>query len=152
VLACRNRGGGLVAAPGSTQFPSAVRTVFSWSYRHLDPAAARMFRLLSLHPGPDLDRHAHRRDRPEAEQILSALTRAHLTQLTGPGRYSMHDLLRAYARDLAADNDTSNEQQTALTRLFDHYLHTAATAMDTLFPASGTGGPASPHQPPQRRP
>ena len=34
---------------------TAVRAVFSWSYRHLDAAAARAFRLLGLHPGPDFD-------------------------------------------------------------------------------------------------
>ena len=37
---------------------TAVRAVFSWSCRHLDPAAARAFRLLGLHPGPDFDRYA----------------------------------------------------------------------------------------------
>ena len=37
---------------------TAVRAVFSWSYRHLDADAARAFRLLGLHPGPDLDRYA----------------------------------------------------------------------------------------------
>jgi hypothetical protein len=31
-----------------------LRTVFAWSYRGLTPAAARLFRLLGLHPGPDL--------------------------------------------------------------------------------------------------
>ena len=41
-------------------------------------------------------------------------------------------------------SDAEAERRAALTRLFDYYLHTAATAMDTLFPASGTGGPASP--------
>jgi hypothetical protein len=97
-----------------------------------------MFRLLGLHPGLDLDRYAAAAltgaTVKQAERVLGALTRAHLTQLTGPGRYSMHDLLRAYARDLAAGSDTEDEQQEALTRLFDHYLHTAAVAMDTLFP------------------
>jgi DNA-binding SARP family transcriptional activator len=117
---------------------TAVRTVFSWSYRHLDPAAARMFRLLGLHPGPDLDRTAAAAligaTAPQSERALDALTRAHLTQRTGPGRFGMHDLLRAYARDLASVTDSETEQQAALTRLFDHYLHAAATAMDALFP------------------
>jgi hypothetical protein len=47
----------------------------------------------------------------------------------------MHDLLRAYACELAAAEDGEEERQATLTRLFDHYLHTAAAAMDTLFPA-----------------
>jgi DNA-binding SARP family transcriptional activator/tetratricopeptide (TPR) repeat protein len=117
---------------------TAVRTVFSWSCRHLDPAAARMFRLLGLHPGLDCDPYAAAALTGEtvkhAECALDVLTRAHLTQLASPGRYGLHDLLRAYARDLAAGGDTEDEQQAALTRLFDHYLHTAAAAMDTLFP------------------
>jgi tetratricopeptide (TPR) repeat protein len=115
-----------------------VRTVFSWSYRHLDPVAARIFRLLGLHPGLDVDRYAAAAligaTAPLAERALDALTRAHLTQGTQPGRYAMHDLLRAYARDLASASDTESEQQSALTRLFDYYLHTAATAMDALSP------------------
>src|SRR4029453_15040397 len=31
-----------------------VRAVFSWSYAALTPSAARLFRLLGLHPGPDI--------------------------------------------------------------------------------------------------
>lgn len=37
---------------------TALRAVFSWSYRQLDPAIARAFRLLGLSPGPDLDAYA----------------------------------------------------------------------------------------------
>jgi hypothetical protein len=48
------------------------------------------------------------------------------------GRYGMHDLLRAYARDLVSVSDTGDEQHAALARLFDYYLHTAATAMDAV--------------------
>jgi DNA-binding SARP family transcriptional activator/Tfp pilus assembly protein PilF len=127
---------------------TAVRAVFSWSCRHLDPAAARMFRLLGLHPGPDLDRYAAAAladaTVKQAERVLGVLTRAHLIQFAGPGRYGMHDLLRAYARDLGSVSETEDEQQEALTRLFDHYLHTAATAMDTLFPGERRRRPRIP--------
>jgi hypothetical protein len=37
---------------------TAVRAVFSWSYRHLDAAAVRAFQLTGLHPGPDFDSYA----------------------------------------------------------------------------------------------
>jgi DNA-binding SARP family transcriptional activator len=117
---------------------TAVRAVFSWSYRHLDAATARMFRLAGLHPGPDLDPYAAAAlagtTVPQASHLLDLLDRAHLIQRAGPDRYGLHDLLRAYARELAATQDGQEEQQQALTRLFDHYLHTAAAAMDTLFP------------------
>jgi len=114
---------------------TAVRAVFSWSYQHLSAEAARAFRLLGLHPGPDLDPYAAAALTPtsveQAQHLLDLLARAHLVQPTSPGRYGMHDLLRAYASHLAADE----ERRRALTRLFDHYLATAAAAMDTLHPA-----------------
>jgi DNA-binding SARP family transcriptional activator len=116
-----------------------VRTVFSWSYRHLGADAARAFRLLGLHPGPDVGPYATAAltgtTVPQARRALGVLARAHLIQPGGPGRYGMHDLLRSYARELSAALDSGEDQHAALTRLFDHYLHTAAAAMDTLLPA-----------------
>jgi DNA-binding SARP family transcriptional activator/Tfp pilus assembly protein PilF len=118
---------------------TVIRAVFSWSYRRLDPAAGRAFRLLGLHPGPDFDHYATAAlggiTTEEASRVLSVLAGAHLIQPTRPGRYGMHDLLRCYARDLHADQDGEQERHAALTRLFDHYLHAAATAMNVLFPA-----------------
>jgi DNA-binding SARP family transcriptional activator/tetratricopeptide (TPR) repeat protein len=118
---------------------AAVRGVFSWSYRHLDVGTARAFRLASLHPGPDLDRYAAAAltgtTLAKAGPLLDELARAHLIQPAGAGRYSMHDLLRAYARQLAAGQDAEQERRAALSRLFDHYLYTAAEAMDTVHPA-----------------
>jgi DNA-binding SARP family transcriptional activator/Tfp pilus assembly protein PilF len=122
---------------------TAVRAVFSWSYRHLDAEPARAFRLAGLHPGAFLDSFAvgaltgASRDEAagdQAGQVLGQLARANLVQPGGPGRYVLHDLLRAYARELAA-RDSETERQAALTRLFDGYLYTAAAAMDLLYPA-----------------
>jgi DNA-binding SARP family transcriptional activator len=127
----------LLAADGDPR--TEVRTVFSWSYRHLDAAAARTFRLLGLHPGPDVESYAAAAltgaTVPQAGRALDVLARAHLLSPASPGRYGLHDLLRGYARELTATLDTGQERHAALTRLFDHYLHTAAAAMDTLFPA-----------------
>ena len=87
----------------------AVASVFSWSYRHLPAEAARMFRLLGLHPGPDFDRYAAAAltatSVAEAGRLLAVLARAHLIAPAGPDRYGMHDLLRAYAAGLAAAHD-----------------------------------------------
>jgi DNA-binding SARP family transcriptional activator/Tfp pilus assembly protein PilF len=117
---------------------TAVRAVFSWSYRDLDPAAARAFRLASLHPGPDLDRYAVAAltgtPPGQSSDMLEWLVRAHLVQPTRPGRYAQHDLLRAYASELVATQDGEHERAAALTRLFDHYLSGAAAAMDILAP------------------
>ncbi|MER7397962.1 BTAD domain-containing putative transcriptional regulator [Streptomyces sp. NPDC000151] len=113
-----------------------VRAVFSWSYQRLPAQAARAFRLLALHPGPDWDRHATAAligaPPDQVRSLLDRLARAHLIQPTGPHRYTMHDLLRAYAAELATTTDPPADRHAALTRLFDHYLATATTATTTL--------------------
>jgi tetratricopeptide (TPR) repeat protein len=118
---------------------TAIRAVFSWSYRHLDTVAAWAFRLAGLHPGPDFGPHAVAAltgaTLADSRGVLDLLTRAHLIQRPRSGRYSMHDLLRGYARELAAAHDHQDGQHAALSRLLDYYLHSAATAMDTLHPA-----------------
>jgi tetratricopeptide (TPR) repeat protein len=118
---------------------TAVRAVFSWSYRGLNPGTARTFRLLSLHPGPDFDSYAAAAltgtGLEPARHLLGSLARAHLIQPAAPGRYGMHDLLRAYACELAVSQDSEQQQRDALTRLFDNYLYTAAVAMDVLEPS-----------------
>jgi hypothetical protein len=69
----------------------------------LDAATDRAFRLIGLHPGPDLDHHAAAAltgtAPAQTDAMLGRLARAHLLQRAGSGRYGMHDLLRAYARD-----------------------------------------------------
>jgi DNA-binding SARP family transcriptional activator len=118
---------------------TAVRAVFSWSGRHLDPAAARLFALLGLHPGPGLDRYAAAAlagtPAEAAGRALGPLARAHLVRPAGPGRYELHDLLRGYAAEQAARTETGRGRQAALTRLLDYYLHTAAAAAAALHPA-----------------
>jgi tetratricopeptide (TPR) repeat protein len=126
----------LLDADGDSR--SAVRAVFSWSYLRLDPDAARAFRLAGLHPGPDFDRFtvaALAATSPEsAGSTLEQLARAHLIQPAAHGRYAMHDLLRAYARELAEAEDGTDGGRAALTRLSGYYLHTASAAMEVLFP------------------
>ena len=144
---------------------SAIRGVFSWSYGHLPDEEARAFRLLGLGPGPDIDAHAAAAligtPPAQASRMLELLARTHLIHRTRPGRYGLHDLLRAYAAGLAAAQDAEGERQAALTRLFDYYLAAAAAAMDILVPAerhlrprvSGTaGGGADQCRPDQCRP
>jgi tetratricopeptide (TPR) repeat protein/transcriptional regulator with XRE-family HTH domain len=106
-----------------------ARTVFSWSYRWLDAEAARVFRLLSVHPGPDISLAAAasltRLDTKRAREALQALTRAHLITEHSPGRYTVHDLLRAYAAERADDSDRESQRDDALRRVCDYYIHTA---------------------------
>ncbi len=117
---------------------TAVRAVFSWSYRRLDPAVARVFRLIGLHPGHDMDAYAVAAlagsGLRETRGALDALLRAHLIDQISGGRYQPHDLLRAYAAELAADTDSAAEREAALVRLLHHYLGTASAAMDAVAP------------------
>lgn len=127
---------------------AAVAAVFSWSLRHLPPDAARTFRLLGLHPGPDFDAYAaaalHDTGLADARRVLGILARAHLVQPTDGARYGMHDLLRAYATRLATAEYPPDVPRAALDRLFDHYLATAAAAMNSLHPAEASLRPLVP--------
>jgi DNA-binding SARP family transcriptional activator/tetratricopeptide (TPR) repeat protein len=118
---------------------TAVRAVFSWSLRHLDDPAVRAFRLLGLHPGAHVDVYATAAlagtTLRRARWLLHRLAGAHLIEPAGPGRYGMHDLLRAYAADQAASQLSRQDRRAALTRLFDHYVATAAVAAGALFRA-----------------
>ena len=117
---------------------TGVRAVFSWSYHRLGADVARTFRMLGFHPGPDFEPCATAAligsTAEQAKQMLDVLARAHLIHIASADRYGLHDLLRAYARELAVSHD-SGERHEALDRLFDHYLGVAAAAMDTLYPA-----------------
>lgn len=116
---------------------TAVRAVFSWSHRYLDPAAVRAFQLLGLHPGWDFDRYVVSAlagsDLTTGQRLLGLLSRAHLVETHASGASGMHDLLRAYAAEQAADL-AAPEQRAALIRLFDYYRRAAAAAMDIAYP------------------
>lgn len=113
-----------------------VRVIFSWSYRQLSAPAARLFRLIALHPGPDFSVAAAASlaglARSQTESLLGDLIRTHLVQAGGSGRYLMHDLLRAYAQELVPDQDPQRRQ--ALARMVEHYLYTSRGAAQMLGP------------------
>ena len=130
----RNR----LAALDTGDVTASARAVFSWSYQTLNPATARMFRLLGLHPGPCITVPAAASltatTREQARTALDELTRAHLLNEFTPGRYVFHDLLRAYAAEQSRALDTDEEQHQVLSRALDHYLHTAYPATRLLAP------------------
>jgi DNA-binding SARP family transcriptional activator len=136
----RDRAGRLDALDAGDPAAS-VRAVFSWSYRQLSASAARMFRLLGLHPGPDISSAASASlaavDEPEARHLLAELTRAHLVAEHVPRRYALHDLLRAYAADQARNTDSGPERAAAVNRAVDHYLHTARDGASMVHPSFG---------------
>jgi DNA-binding SARP family transcriptional activator len=112
-----------------------VRAVFSWSYHALTPCAARVFRLLAVHPGPDISLAAAASlaglTVPHVRRLLAELTRAHLADERVPRRFSVHDLLRAYAGELADTVDDPEELRTVRHRMYDHYLHSAVAAAES---------------------
>jgi DNA-binding SARP family transcriptional activator/tetratricopeptide (TPR) repeat protein len=134
----RERRDRLDALAGS-EATTDVRAVFSWSYLALNPPAARLFRLLGIHPGPDLTAHAAASlagvTPRDAHRLLAELTRAHLVAEHRPGRYRSHDLLRAYATELVSTVDDEDERRTALHRVLDHYVRTATAAALLISPS-----------------
>ncbi|MEO3818450.1 BTAD domain-containing putative transcriptional regulator [Plantactinospora sp. B24E8] len=122
-----------------------LRRVFLWSYRALTPAAAELFRLLGVHAGPDIGTPAVNSlvglDATTTRRLLLELTGANLLTEYTPGRFTCHDLLRAYARELADDPQVRHLRLAAERRLVDHYLHTAHAAALQLNPHRDTATP-----------
>lgn len=109
----------------------AVRTVFAWSYRALPQPAARLFRLLGMYPGTDFSIAVTavllRSAVATARSLLDTLVGAHLIEQTGPDRFQLHDLLRAYAVDQAQEESPEFRRATTK-RVLTWYLHTAQAA------------------------
>ena len=111
---------------------SAVAAVLSWSYATLSEPARSAFRRLSLHPGAHFDvGSAAALASDAAPETLRELIRAHLVSRVDADRYSMHDLLRAYALGLIR----TAERSAAMLSLADYYLRSCAAAMNALYPA-----------------
>jgi tetratricopeptide (TPR) repeat protein len=106
-----------------------------------------MFRLLGLHPGPDISvpAAASMASVPggQAAVILRELARFHLATEHPPGRFALHDLLCAYAAELASTLDSEGERRAAVHRMLDHYLHTARAGAVLLHPARDEVTPAA---------
>ncbi|BCB84759.1 tetratricopeptide repeat protein [Phytohabitans suffuscus] len=118
---------------------TGVELALDLSYRRLTADQRRLLRLLALHPGQDSDAYAAAAltgaDLDTTRAHLDHLCRDHLLHQSAAGRYTFHDLVRAYAITRAHDEVRPADRRAALTRLFDHYLATAAAAMNALHPA-----------------
>jgi DNA-binding SARP family transcriptional activator/tetratricopeptide (TPR) repeat protein len=124
-------GDGLAALDGGDPAID-VRTVLSWSYRQLDEEHARLFRLLAVHPGPDISvpAAASLADRPraEAQRMLVELEAMNMLEPRGPGRYRLHSLLRAFAGEQSVLREKPEQRCAAYRRLVDSYLLSAIDA------------------------
>ncbi|WP_167977670.1 ATP-binding protein [Lentzea indica] len=128
---------------------SSLRAVLSWSHAGLSDDAAHLFGLLGAVPGPDIAvTSVFSLDSQPAARIrllLRELEAAHLVLQHEPGRYKMHDLVRLYAREQSAALDL----RPALTRLFEHYLTTAACAVRVHYPHGRHSNPIEETRPVQ---
>ncbi|HZN19872.1 MAG TPA: hypothetical protein VFB84_17055, partial [Micromonosporaceae bacterium] len=117
-----------------------VRAVLSWSYRALSVDVARLFRLLGAHPGPDISVSAAASLAgvlaETARAGLDELVRANLLTEPSPGRFAFHDLLRAYAGELADAGDPVEQRDAAVQRMRSHYLQTADAADNCSTPTA----------------
>jgi DNA-binding SARP family transcriptional activator/tetratricopeptide (TPR) repeat protein len=110
-----------------------AQMLFSSSYETLAAPEQRLFRLLSLHPGPDIGVDVacayDSRTRVETERSLDILVGAHLIeQLEAHARYRFHDLLREFAAQCAEQDETPDARKAAERRAVDYYLAAASQA------------------------
>ena len=125
---------------------TSVRAVFSWSERRLRPPTAEAFCLLAVAPAHALDDPAAAAllgvDVRTARQRTAELVDAHLVQRGASGRVTMHDLLRAYARERADEALSDSTHTTAVDRLLAYFTATSMRAMNLLHPFETEESPA----------
>jgi DNA-binding SARP family transcriptional activator len=115
---------------------TSIRAVMLGTYRHLDSLAAQLLRFLGLHRGS----HCTLRAAASlmgvavgtAQRALSELVRHHLVMTEGSGRYTMHDMIRAFAVERAHLDESETDRLAATSRLVDYCLHTADGAMQQI--------------------
>ncbi|UKD58264.1 NB-ARC domain-containing protein [Amycolatopsis sp. FU40] len=100
---------------------TAVRAVFSWSYRSLSPDAAKMFRLLSLYPVPVIDIPGTAAlagiSKKSARDLLRLLFDGHLLESQPGSAYRFHDLVLAYASECLEADEPPSSRAEALQRI-----------------------------------
>ncbi|WP_240330535.1 tetratricopeptide repeat protein [Streptomyces sp. CB09001] len=124
------------------EFDALIDSVFQFSYTELGVRAQELFRLLALHPGPDLTLSAAAAltgqefsDEPaRLERCVEELLDSSLLEEPVRGRYRLHDLTRSYAAQVGLNTDTERERHAATGRLAAHYLLTAHRADRLIRP------------------
>jgi tetratricopeptide (TPR) repeat protein len=127
-----------VLTTDSEEGSGVMRSVFEWSYQALPAPAARLFRLLGLHPGNEFGLPAVASlagtGPTQARSLLGTLVRAHLLERRPGGRYEFHDLLRAYAAELVGREESEADRAEMLGRCLAWYLHSADAAQRVVAP------------------
>ncbi len=126
----------------------SVAAAFDLSYQDLTVGQQRLFRRLGLQPGTDIDAYAAAAlddtDLQATRRRLGELYDHNLIGEPARGRYRLHDLLREYARARAAAADDAAENQAAVGRLLDYYLHIAVAASQHVAWRTSITGPPPP--------
>ncbi|MGH3274401.1 MAG: ATP-binding protein [Streptosporangiaceae bacterium] len=123
---------------GSGTGGRSVAVVFGLSYHRLDETDARVFRLMTVSPGPDFSTEVATvlADMPalRLRQALTRLLAAHLIEEPAgkAGRWQMHDLVRLYAQRLSEEHADVDGREQAGDRLLAYYIDMAAAAEDHL--------------------
>jgi tetratricopeptide (TPR) repeat protein len=117
----------------------SLLVTFSHSYLTLSPTEQRLFRALGLHPGPEFSAHAAAAlvglPLADIRHSLDRLRGSHLIhQVEGPSRYRLHDLLWAFARELATGETAAADRYGAQTRMLSFYLTSGYNSDRRLFP------------------
>ncbi|WP_165967027.1 NB-ARC domain-containing protein [Actinomadura sp. 7K507] len=117
----------------------SVSVALTTSYNALPgDAARRMYRLLSLHPGPDISvdlaAAVATAGLPEAERLLEVLAGARLLTEDPPGRFRFHDLTRLHAQNTSERIDSDIFRRHAFSRITTRLLQVAAAAQKTINP------------------
>lgn len=111
----------------------SVGAAIDLSYQVLPENTARLYRLASAHPGPEIGRGAVAAaaeiSEEDAERALQALVEANLLEELGSDRYRFHDLVRLHAR---AQPDA--ERDAACQRIGEWFLHTMTRANMMVIP------------------
>ncbi|GAA2789322.1 AfsR/SARP family transcriptional regulator [Crossiella cryophila] len=127
-----------LAALDVEETDTSVRGAFDLSYRDLPPPHATVFRLLGGHPGRDVSPYLMATMAEvgvaQARRSLRALAAAHLVIEHEVDRFSMHDLMRLYARALFRNETEEKEREGALRGLLDYYLVVADRARRLMRP------------------
>ncbi len=122
-----------------------VVSAFELSYRQLSAGQQRFFRYLGINPCPDTSAVAAMAltggTLATTEAVLSALRDHHLLRQPSPGRFQLHDLVRAYAAARCRQDDHETGRRRAIGRLLDYYLGTAGHADRLLYAPRQPGLP-----------
>ncbi|MFE7752098.1 BTAD domain-containing putative transcriptional regulator [Streptomyces sp. NPDC057428] len=115
-----------------------ARSVFQRSYEELSVGGAHLFRALSQHPSREITLRAAASladtDLLVTRKNLAELADHHLLVEHAPGRYTCHELLRAFADDLSSALDASTTRSETRARMFEHYVYSADAATALLAP------------------